>query len=67
MRMVEPGGRADLAEEALGAERVRELGVEHLERYAAAVLEVAGEIDRRHVGALLRPEGRTAAGQVDLR
>ena len=49
--MLEPGGHADLAQEALGAERGGELGVEHLERDRAVVLEVVREIDRGHAAA----------------
>ena len=40
--MLQPGGESDLALEPLGAERGGELGVEHLERDRAVVLEVAG-------------------------
>ena len=49
--MLEPGGRADLAQEALGAERAAELGVQDLERHRPVVLEVAGEVDRGHAAA----------------
>ena len=48
VRMRERGGEADLAPEALGAKRGREIGVEHLERDLAAVLLVRREIDRGH-------------------
>ena len=46
--MLEPGGRANLAEEPLGAEAGGELGMKHLERDGAVVLQVAGEINRGH-------------------
>ena len=46
--MAEVGGGLDLAEEALGAERRRQLGPQHLDGDLAVVLEVLGEIDRGH-------------------
>jgi hypothetical protein len=49
--MLEPRGEPDLSEEALGPERVRQLGMEHLERHRAVVLEVAGEEDGGHAAA----------------
>ena len=49
--MLEPGGEPDLALEALGAERGGQLGVEHLERDRAVVLEVLGQVDRGHAAA----------------
>ena len=49
--MLQPGGELDLAQEALRAERGGELGVEHLERDRAVVLEVVGEIDGGHAAA----------------
>ena len=65
------GPRPDLAQKALGAERGGELGLEHLERDRAAVLEVAGEVDRGHAAAaelaLERgsdPEGHARARQA---
>ena len=62
--MLEPGGRADLAQEALGAEAAGELGVQHLEGDGAVVAEVAGEIDGGHAAAaelaLERVSGRAA-------
>ena len=51
MRVLEPGGELDLAQEALGAERIGELGVEHLERDRAVVPEVLREPDRGHAAA----------------
>ncbi|HZI21522.1 MAG TPA: hypothetical protein VFD76_03370 [Gemmatimonadales bacterium] len=41
-------GDLDLAQEPLGAERRGDLGPEHFERDAAAVLQVGGEVNRRH-------------------
>ena len=49
--MLEPGGELDLAEEALGAERGGELGMEHLERDRAVVPEVLGQVDGGHAAA----------------
>ena len=49
--MLQPGGELDLALEALGAERGGELGMQHLERDRAVVLEVLGEVDRGHAAA----------------
>ena len=46
--MAEVGGGLDLAEEALPADGGRELGLEHLDRDLAAVLQVLGEVHRRH-------------------
>ena len=46
--MGEIGGDFDLPEEAVGAEGVGQLGVEHLEGDGPAVAEVAGEVDRGH-------------------
>ena len=51
MRVLELPGDADLAQESLGAEDGRKLGVEHLERDQAVVLEVAGEVHRGHPAA----------------
>jgi len=48
IRVLEPSDRLDLALEALRAERVGQLGVQHLERHGALVPEVAGEVDRGH-------------------
>ena len=39
---------ADLAEEALAGDRLRELRVKDLDRDVAIVLEIAREVDRRH-------------------
>ena len=44
-------GRLDLGEEPLGAERRGEIGVQHLDRDVAVVLEVVREIDGRHAAA----------------
>src|SRR5690242_384335 len=49
--MLEVGGDSDLAEEALRAENRRELRPEEFERHRPIVLEVPGEVDRRHASA----------------
>ena len=40
VRVLEPGGVLDLAQEALGPERVRQLRMQHLERHRSVVLQV---------------------------
>ena len=49
--MLQAGCELDLAQEPLGAQRARELGVEHLEGHRAVVLEIAGEVDGGHAAA----------------
>ena len=51
MRVLEARGEPDLAQEALGAERIGELGVQHLERDRAVVPQVLREPDRGHAAA----------------
>jgi len=46
--VVEPGGEPDLPDEPLGAQRVRQLGMEDLQGDRTVVPEIAGEIDRGH-------------------
>ncbi len=46
--MVELRGEVDLGEEALSTKYRGQLGSEHLERHLPLVLQVLGEIDRRH-------------------
>ena len=46
--VLQVGGDADLGQEAFGAEDGGELGAEDLEGHLAVVLEVVGEVDRRH-------------------
>ena len=64
VRMVQACGELDLPEKALAAERLREVGPQHLDRDVAAVLQVVGEVDRRHaalaelaVEAIVRGQG----------
>ncbi len=62
--MLEPGGEADLALEALGAERRGELRVEQLEGDRAVVLEVRREPDRGHAAASELALERVAVSQA---
>ncbi len=48
VRVLQPGGELDLALEALGAQRAREIGVQHLERDRPVVPQVLGEEDGGH-------------------
>lgn len=51
MRVIESSGDADLAQEALVGDRAGEVGVEHLDRDVAVVLEIARQEDGRHATA----------------
>ena len=64
--MLEPGGEADLALEALGAERGGELGMQDLEGDRPVVAEVVGEVDRGHAAAAELALDRVAAGESCL-
>ena len=64
--MLQPGGEADLALEALGAERGGQLGVEHLERDRPVVPEVAGR-DRPWPCRRGRARARARSGPAALR
>ncbi len=48
MRVHEARSRFHFAKEPIGAHRVGQLGMEHLERDLATVLHILGEIDGRH-------------------
>ena len=48
VRMLQAGGDFDFLHEAIGAEGGREVGTEDLECYLALVVDVFGEIHRRH-------------------
>ncbi len=48
VRMLQVGGGADLAQEAVGADGGGQLGAQNLDRHLSLMPEVAGEIDRRH-------------------
>jgi hypothetical protein len=51
VRVLEPGGEANLALEALRPQRVGQPGMEHLQGDGSVVLEIAGEMDRGHAAA----------------
>ena len=51
VRVLQAGGGLDLALEAVGAERLGQLGMEHLERDRPLVPEVVGQKDRGHAPA----------------
>jgi hypothetical protein len=51
VRVNEPGGDLDLAQEALASDQARDIRAEDLERDRAAVAEIARNVDRRHPSA----------------
>jgi hypothetical protein len=51
MRVIEPGREPDLPDESLGAQGVRQLGMEDLQGNRTVVPEIAGEKDRGHPAA----------------
>ena len=63
VRVLQPCGQLDLAQEPLGAERGRQLRVQHLERHRAVVAEVGREIDRGHAAAAELALERVSVGQ----
>ena len=65
--VLQPGGELDLAEEAVGPERRGELGVEHLERDRAVVLDVLRQEHRGHPTAAELALERVAAAQAFLK
>ena len=63
VRMAEPRGDLDLAQEALGPDGVGELGLEELDGDLATVAQVVGEIDGRHPAAADHALDAVAAGE----
>ncbi len=63
--MIEPGDDLDLAIEPLWSERRGELGSEHLDGHLAAVLQIIGEVDRRHSPATQLALDGVTAGEGD--
>ena len=62
VRVLQVGGRLDLAEEPVGADDRGQLRPQDLDRDLAVVLEVLGEVHRRH--AALRPApARSGSGR----
>ncbi len=64
--MVEPSRSVDLAEEPLRAKRRGQLGPQHLDGDFAMVLQVLGEVDRRHTAATEFTLDRVAVGKRGL-
>ena len=67
VRVLESGGEADLALEPVGPERGGQLGVEHLERDRAVVLEVLGQEHGGHPPAPELALERVARAQAVLK
>ena len=63
MGVLEARGDLDLPQEAVGADRRGQLRPEHLERHVAAVLEIFGEVDRRHAPRAEFPLDAIPAGE----
>ena len=61
--MIERGGRPDLVGEPLGADQHAQLGPEHLERHLAMMLEIVGQVDRRHAAPAELALDGVAAGE----
>src|SRR2546426_622228 len=67
VRMGEPSGDLDLAQEALGPDGGAKLGAQDLERNGPVVAKVVGEIDRRHSPAAEFALDRVTPGEGDLK
>jgi hypothetical protein len=63
VRVLQPGGEADLPLEPFEAEGGGEAGVEHLERDRPVVLEIVRQVDRGHAAAADLPAQLVAAGE----
>ena len=61
VRMLQVGGRLDLGQEALGAHEGGQLGLQDLQRDLSFVLEVVGQVDRRHAALTEFTLNRVAA------
>src|SRR3954469_15231977 len=64
MRMLELGGEADLAEEAIGPEHGSQVGPEYFDGDKAIVLEFVRQIHRRHAAPPELTLDGVAAGEV---
>ncbi len=64
--MLQPGGDLDLAQEALSPQRRCQLGTEQLDGDGAPMLQVLGEIDRRHPPAPELSLDRVTPGEGDI-
>src|SRR5256712_13509258 len=67
MRMGEPSGDLDLAQEALGPDGGSKLRAQALERNGPVMANVVGEIDRRHSPAAEFALDRVTPGEGDLK
>src|SRR2546425_12841488 len=67
IRMGEPSGDLDLAQEALGPDGGSKLGAQDLERHGPVMAKVVGEIDRRHSPAAEFALDRVTPGEGDLK
>ncbi len=63
VRMLKAGGDLDLADEAVGPEDRRQLGIEHLDRDRTVVPEVLGEEHRRRAAAAQLSFDQKGVGQ----
>ena len=60
VRMVQPGRDLDFAEKTILADRLDQGRLHHLDRYPPIVLQVIGEVHRRHTAAADLPNGAVA-------
>ncbi len=65
--MAQLGREPDLAQKALGAERLRQIGLEHLDRDLAIVFEVAREVHGRHAARAELALDAIAVGEGGLK
>jgi hypothetical protein len=63
VRVVEPGGEGDFAEEPLRAERGGDLWLQNLQGDGTIVLQIVGQIDRGHPAPAELPLDRVSRGQ----
>ena len=61
--MRENGGDLDLSQEALRPEHRRQLGPQHFDGYPPVMLEIFGEVDRRHPSVAGLSHDAVARGQ----
>ena len=64
MRVLEPRGEADLAQEPVGADAGGQLGPEHLDGDRPVVAEILGAIDHRHAAPAELTVEAVAVGEV---
>src|SRR5688500_6383282 len=63
MRMLQPGRRPDLAQEAIATERGAEVRMEDLDGDLALVAKIVREVDRRHAALAELPLDVIAVGE----